>query len=171
MSDNCHNHKAHTPGHAPTAGVSYTCPMHPEIMQAEPGMCPECGMALIADESYKSKIKDHDSGRHATHGGHDKHEGHKTDSFLRKFWVSLALTIPVLIYADVFQSILQFGPLPKFPASDYLPLVLGTIVFFYGGFVFLLGAYKELRARLPGMMTLIGVAISAAYLWSVYAVF
>ncbi|MBI2086598.1 MAG: cadmium-translocating P-type ATPase [Candidatus Zambryskibacteria bacterium] len=85
----------------------------------------------------------------------NKHAGHHTEDFLRKFLVSLILTIPVILYKD----------------SDYLPLILSSFVFFYGGWIFLLGAWRELKAGLPGMMTLIGLAICSAYLWSVYAVF
>ena len=106
----------------------------------------------------------------ANRAGHDKHAGHSTRMFFRKFWVSLTLTIPVLLYADITEKLLGWSP-PSFPASAYLPLVLGSIVFFYGGLVFLAGAWREVRGRLPGMMTLIGIAISAAYVWSVYAVF
>lgn len=104
------------------------------------------------------------------HSSHDKHEGHNAQMFLQKFWLSLALTIPVILYADIFETIFKWSP-PSFPGSQYLSLILGSIVFFYGGWIFLVGAWRELRARLPGMMTLIGIAISAAYLWSIYAVF
>ena len=104
------------------------------------------------------------------HDTHDKHAGHSTAMFLRKFWVSLILTIPVVLYADVLKTIFKWS-LPAFPGLEYLPLALGSIVFFYGGWVFLVGAVREIQGRLPGMMTLIGIAISAAYLWSVYAVF
>ena len=100
----------------------------------------------------------------------DRHAGHSTAMFFRKFWVSLILTIPVVLYADVVEKIFRWSP-PDFPGSEYLSIVLGSIVFFYGGFVFLAGAWREIKGRLPGMMTLIGLAISAAYLWSVYAVF
>lgn len=104
------------------------------------------------------------------HEGHDKHTGHSTAMFFRKFWISLILTIPVVLYADVIEKIFKWSP-PDFPGSEYLPLIFGSIVFFYGGWVFLAGAWREIQARLPGMMTLIGIATSAAYLWSVYAVF
>jgi len=90
--------------------------------------------------------------------------------FFRKFWASLVLTIPVVLYADVIEKVFKWSP-PNFPGSTYLPLVFGSIVFFYGGWVFLSGAGREVRAGLPGMMTLIGIAISAAYFWSIYAVF
>lgn len=101
---------------------------------------------------------------------HDKHEGHHAEMFLNKFWLSLALTIPVILYSDVFETIFKLSP-PDFLGSQYLSLILGSIVFFYGGWIFIKGAWKEIMARLPGMMTLIAVAISAAYLWSIYAVF
>jgi P-type Cu2+ transporter len=144
-------------------GAIYTCPMHPEIRQARPGMCSECGMSLVKIKNSKLKIQN------LEHGEHDKHQGHSTRMFLRKFWVSLALTIPVVLYADIVEHIFSWSP-PDFPGSEYLALVLGSVVFFYGGWIFLLGAKRELQARLPGMMTLIGVAISTAYLWSIYAV-
>ncbi len=138
----------------------YTCPMHPEVRQDKPGMCPECGMNLVPAKGKKAK----------DHEGHDKHAGHSTAMFFRKFWVSLILTVPVVLYADVIEKIFKWSP-PDFPGSEYLPLMLGSIVFFYGGWIFLAGAWREIQARLPGMMTLIGMAISAAYLWSLYAVF
>ncbi|MDZ4243547.1 MAG: copper-translocating P-type ATPase [Candidatus Doudnabacteria bacterium] len=138
----------------------YICPMHPEIKQDRPGMCSECGMQLLKHETRSMK-----HGREA-----DKHAGHSTAMFFRKFWVSLILTIPVVLYADVVEKIFKWFP-PEFPGSAYLPFVFGSIVFFYGGFVFLAGAWREIRGRMPGMMSLIGIAISAAYLWSIYAVF
>ena len=152
----------------------YTCPMHPEIMQERSGMCPECGMNLVPAKKKKSAVGHggHDSVQspHGGHGAHDKHAGHSTAMFLRKFWVSLILTIPVVLYADVMEAIFKWSP-PDFPGSEYLPLLLGSVVFFYGGWVFLAGAWREIIGRLPGMMTLIGIAVSAAYFWSVYAVF
>src|SRR3989338_1144539 len=138
-----------------------TCPMHPEIRQEKLGMCPECGMNLVPAKKKKTDMD---------HGTHDKHAGHSTAMFLRKFWVSLILTIPVVLYADVLKTIFKWS-LPEFPGLEYMPLALGSIVFFYGGWVFLAGAVREIQGRLPGMMTLIGIAISAAYIWSVYAVF
>ena len=82
---------------------------------------------------------------------------------------SLMLAVPLVLYADVLKTVFGWS-LPEFPGLAYMPLVLGSIVFFYGGWGFLAGAGREIRARLPGMMTLIGLAIVAAYLWSVYAV-
>lgn len=112
--------------------------MHPEVRQEQPGRCPKCGMGLILASN--------------------KHAGHGLAMFARKFWVSLLLTIPVVV--------LNFSPLDFFGAA-YIPLALGTIVFFYGGWVFITGAIRELRGRSPGMMTLIGMAISVAYVYSI----
>lgn len=145
--------------------TTYTCPMHPEIRQDKPGMCPECGMALTRTKTDK-KTTDK-NGQKEIHG---KHKGHSTAMFLRKFWVSLILTIPVMLYADVVEKTFKWSP-PDFSGSQYLALILGSIVFFYGGWIFLAGAWREIRGKLPGMMTLIAVAITAAYAWSVYAVF
>ncbi|KKT96522.1 MAG: Cation transporting ATPase, E1-E2 family [Parcubacteria group bacterium GW2011_GWA2_45_15] len=134
--------------------------MHPEIRQDQPGICPECGMQLVPTKKKKADTD---------HSTHNKHAGHSTAMFLRKFWVSLVLTIPVVLYADVLKTIFKWS-LPVFPGLEYMPLVLGSIVFFYGGWVFLSGAVREIQGRMPGMMTLIGIAISAAYIWSIYAV-
>ncbi len=148
----------------------FTCPMHPEIRREQPGLCPECGMQLIASRHPKN------SGRQTSkEQSSDKHTGHSTSIFFKKFWMSLLLSIPVVLYADVFKTLFStfnagWSP-PAFPGSAYLPLILGSIVFFYGGWIFLAGAWREVSARLPGMMTLIAIAISAAYLWSLYAVF
>lgn len=93
------------------------------------------------------------------------HEAHSAETFRRRFWITLILTIPVLVYTDLIQNLLGFTP-PAFPGSDLLPFALSTIIFFYGGSVFLSGAYDELRGRSAGMMTLISLAIAVAYLYS-----
>src|SRR3989344_4158926 len=154
--------------------MMYTCPMHPEIKQDKPGLCPECGMSLVPTHRRprfaKASQGEQDSIGQTKKEMTGKHAGHSTAIFLRKFWVSLILTIPVVLYADVLKTVFKWS-LPEFPGLTYMPLVLGSIVFFYGGWVFLAGGWREIRGRLPGMMTLIGIAISAAYIWSVYAVF
>ena len=106
---------------------------------------------------------------HESYAGHDKHAGHNTGMFFRKFWVSLILSIPVVLYSDVVQELLQFKA-PTFPGSLYVPFILASIIFFYGGWIFIASAFRELKAKLPGMMTLIALAISVAYVYSVYIV-
>jgi P-type Cu2+ transporter len=100
------------------------------------------------------------------HGtGHDRHEGHSVAMFRDKFWLSLALTIPVVALSADIQE--WFGyTITTFPGSAYLPAIIGTIVFLYGGLVFIRGAQGELADRQPGMMTLISLAIVVAFVTS-----
>lgn len=99
----------------------------------------------------------------------EKHQGHHTEDFLKKFWVVLLFTTPILLYSEIFAGAFTWQP-PQFAGVQYVILALGSFVFMYGGSVFLKGAYREIDARLPGMMTLIALAITAAYSFSVYAV-
>lgn len=108
----------------------------------------------------------HHTHQHSEHQEHDKHAGHSVAMFKDKFWLSLLLTIPVLVYSEMIQHWLNFTP-PAFPGSQYVPFVLSTVIFFYGGMVFIKGAWGELKAKLPGMMTLISLAIITAYVYSV----
>jgi Cu2+-exporting ATPase len=100
-----------------------------------------------------------------TAGAHDKHAGHSVAMFRDKFWLSLVLTIPVLIWSRDPQTWLHYGA-PTFPGSSLIPPLLGTAVFLYGGLVFVRGAAGELRDRQPGMMTLISLAIVVAFVTS-----
>ena len=104
-------------------------------------------------------------GGHAGHQGHDKHAGHSVAMFRDKFWLSVALTIPTLIWGHMLPRVLGYTP-PQFPGAHLIPPVLGTAVFLYGGWPFIQGAWQELRDRLPGMMTLIALAISVAFAFS-----
>lgn len=96
---------------------------------------------------------------------HDDHEGHSPGMFRDRFWVSLVLTLPVVFWSGHIQELLGYEA-PEFPGSRWIPPVLGTVVFFYGGLVFLKGAWGELKDRLPGMMTLISLAIMVAFVFS-----
>jgi P-type Cu2+ transporter len=102
---------------------------------------------------------------HEQHAGHDKHAGHDPEAFRRQFWVVLLLTIPVVIWSHEVQMWLGYTA-PAFPGSDWVAPMLGTIVFLYGGRVFLEGARTELGDRQPGMMTLISLAIVVAFVTS-----
>jgi Cu2+-exporting ATPase len=105
---------------------------------------------------------------HAAHGGaaaHDRHEGHSVAMFRDKFWLSLVLTLPVVFWSTDLQEWLGYTA-PVFPGSDWIPPILGTIIFFYGGWVFIRGARGELADRQPGMMTLISLAIVVAFVTS-----
>ncbi|HEX7172947.1 MAG TPA: heavy metal translocating P-type ATPase [Candidatus Limnocylindria bacterium] len=102
---------------------------------------------------------------HGDHGAHDKHAGHDPEAFRRQFWIVLALTIPVVVWSHEVQMWLGYQA-PTFPGSDWIPPILGTVVFLYGGRVFLSGARTELGDRQPGMMTLISLAIVVAFVTS-----
>jgi Cu2+-exporting ATPase len=100
------------------------------------------------------------------HASHDRHEGHRVEDFRRRFWISLALTLPILALTPLIQGLLGLGESLRFPGDGYLLFALSTLIFLYGGFPFLQGLIRELSAGLPGMMTLIALAISTAYLYS-----
>jgi Cu2+-exporting ATPase len=93
---------------------------------------------------------------------HDRHAGHSVAMFRDKFWLTLALTVPVVILSEDIQQWFGYS-IARFPGVDYLPAILGTIVFLYGGLVFIRGAQGELADRKPGMMTLISLAIIVAF--------
>jgi Cu2+-exporting ATPase len=102
---------------------------------------------------------------HPSASGHDRHAGHSVAMFRDKFWLSLALTIPVIVWSRDPQAWFRYTA-PSFPGSDLIPPVLGTIVFLYGGLVFLRAARGELVSRQPAMMTLISLAIVVAFVTS-----
>jgi Cu2+-exporting ATPase len=107
---------------------------------------------------------------HQDHAGHGGHAGHSEAMFQRPFWISLILTIPILVYAELLQHLLGYQA-PAFPGSNWLEPVLGSIIYWYGGWVFLQGAVSEIRVRQPGMMTLVALAITTAYLYSLVVTF
>jgi len=91
--------------------------------------------------------------------------------FRKRFIVSIIITIPVLMLSPLIQGFLNIEEIMKFPGDTYILFALSTIIFFYGGWPFLKGLYNEIRTKQPGMMTLIGIAITVAYLYSSAVVF
>src|SRR6478609_9267632 len=104
------------------------------------------------------------------HAGHDQHAGHSVAMFRDKFWLSFALTIPVVFWSAEVRYWLGYTA-PTFPGSKSIPPILGTVVFVYGGLVFIRGARSELAELKPGMMTLISLAIIVAFGTSLAATF
>lgn len=136
----------------------YTCPMHPQILRDAPGKCPLCGMKLepmLRVDSNNAAV-------------HNKHTGMVAD-FRKRFYIVLILTVPIMLLSNMIQQF--FGVDWQFTGSALILLVLSTAVFFYGGWPFLKGLVDETRARNPGMMFLIGFAITVAYIYSVAIVF
>ncbi|MFW0760403.1 heavy metal translocating P-type ATPase [Staphylococcus cohnii] len=116
----------------------------------------------------------HDHGMHEEHHtqhheGHDMHDhhGHHHGNFKRKFFISLLFAIPIVILSPMMGIKLPFQF--SFNGSDWIVLVLATVLFFYGGKPFLTGAKDELLSKKPGMMTLVALGISVAYIYSLYA--
>jgi Cu2+-exporting ATPase len=157
----------------------YTCPMHPQILKDEPGKCPLCGMNLIPlggtarpekdEHSHHHQNHDHHSESDSSAPGFDKHAGHHTPDFLKRFWITLVLSVPVLLLSHMIQQWLGFTI--AFQGDKYVLLVLGSIIYFYGGMPFFKGFLGEVKAGAIGMMTLVALAITVAYVYSVAVVF
>ncbi|MBI1781299.1 MAG: cadmium-translocating P-type ATPase [Sphingobacteriales bacterium] len=133
--------------------------MHPHILRDAPGKCPLCGMTLEPVIT---------AGADSVHGKHNKHSGMIAD-FRKRFYTVLGLTIPIMLLSEMIQHWLNIHI--SFPGSKYVLLALSSIVFFYGGWPFLKGLVDEAKAKNPGMMFLIGFAITVAYGYSVAIVF
>ena len=122
-------------------------PQHSQAAEAEHASHAPGGMAVHA------------------HAAHDKHAGHSVAMFRDRFWWTLILTLPTLVWGHMLQSALGYAA-PSFAGARFIPALFGTVVFAYGGVPFLQGAISEIRDRLPGMMTLISLAISVAFVFS-----
>jgi len=152
-------------------GIIYTCPMHPQIKQDKPGNCPVCGMNLVPvkeETGKKNSSNLHESNPHMGNAGHDHHAMMIAD-FKKRFYIVLILTVPIMLLSEMIQHWLNLHI--SFPCSKYILLALSSVVFFYGGWPFLKGLWEEIKAKNPGMMTLIGFAITVAYAYSVATVF
>jgi Cu2+-exporting ATPase len=131
--------------------------------------------AMHKHEAMHHKGDSHDEhAGHEGHGGHAGHSGHHAHmvaDFRKRFWISLVLTVPILLLSPMIQRFLGLGESFRFSGDLTINFVLSTIVFFYGGWPFLKGLFDEFRQKMPGMMTLIAVAISVAYFYSSAVVF
>ncbi|HEX2088442.1 MAG TPA: copper-translocating P-type ATPase [Actinomycetota bacterium] len=113
-------------------------------------------------DEHGGHAAEHASGHGAHHGAA---HGDHARVFRDRFWWTLVLSIPLVFFSEMFQDLLGYTA-PEFPGSDWVPPVIGTVIFLYGGWPFLTGAISELRARRPGMMLLIGLAITTAFVAS-----
>src|SRR5271156_3180873 len=128
-------------------------------------------MDHMTHEGHRQAAEPHAGSKMSgAHGNHDRHAGHSVAMFRDKFWLSFALTIPVVFWSTDVQNWLRYTA-PSFPGSKFIPAILGTVVFVYGGLVFLRGAGGGLSAPKPGMMTLISLAIIVAFGTSLAATF
>lgn len=151
MSEHNHKHHDHYEGHDyPDHHVGHEA----HDQQVDHG----------ADSHHEGR-GDHHGDHHGDHSGHEGHHHH--GDFKKKFFVSLIFAVPIIFLAPMMGIELPFQF--TFPGSDWLVLVLATILYFYGGQPFLSGAKEELKTRKPGMMSLISMGISVAYFYSLYA--
>ena len=144
------------------------------VAAVDPGMADATGLDRELPElrtGHDHEAHDHAADdEHAGHAGHEGHGGHDHSAhdpamFKRKFWLSLVLTLPTLVFSRGLQDILGLGG-PRFLGSDYIPAAFGLVLLVYGGWVFIKGGIAEVRAKQPGMMTLISLAIVVAFGYS-----
>ena len=127
--------------------------------------------AAEADHTQHTDHGGHEGHSHGDHHGHEHGHGHghghgdHAAMFRSRFWWSLLLSVPVVIFSPMVADLLGYG-VPEFAGSSWIPPVLGTIIFFYGGTPFLQGGWSELKSRQPGMMLLIAMAITVAFVAS-----
>lgn len=123
------------------------------------------------DEHNHNHDHDNHSNNHSDHENHSHHDHHKmmVNDFKFRFWWVLVLTIPILVLSPMIQEFM--GVDWRFTGDTWILTILSTIVFFFGGWPFLTGLVDELKKKQPGMMTLIGLAISVAYIYSIFVVF
>ena len=133
---------------------------------------PSVGTTSMEDEIYAEDDADQTTEsheEHQDHGNHVDHKGHE-EMFRKRFWVSLVLSVPVLLYSPAVQGFFGFS-MPAFPGSQLITPVISVIIFIYGGVPFIRMAGPEIRSRKPGMMTLITLAIGVAFIYSLAAFF
>jgi Cu2+-exporting ATPase len=169
----------------------YTCPMHPEVIKDAPGKCPKCGMELVPLSTSNDAHAGHKHGhmqqadqpmqhqhtegtlghgeKHSGDGGGHAHHAGMIEDFKKRFYTVLALTIPIMALSPMIQHWLNVHW--TFTGSSYVLMLLSSVVYFYGGWPFLIGLKEEVKAKSLGMMTLVAVAITVAYVYSVAIVF
>jgi Cu2+-exporting ATPase len=103
---------------------------------------------------------------HHVAGGHAGHHEHMIADFRKRFWISLIVSVPIVILSPMVQELLGLGEALRFGADKYVLFVLAAFVYVYGGYPFLKGLVDEIKSRRPGMMTLIAVAITVAFIYS-----
>jgi Cu2+-exporting ATPase len=151
--------------------AEYKCP-HCGMEFDKPGNCTMCNVPLV--EVVEEKSREHcepEEMKHEHHEHHDhtEHHKHMVEDFKKRFFVSIIITVPILLLSPLIQEFLNYTL--TFSGDKYLTFVLSSFVFFYGGWPFLKGLFEELKGKQPGMMTLIALAIFVAYLYSVAVVF
>ena len=117
--------------------TKYVCPMHPDIIRTMPGMCSVCGMTLVVESLKVPSQKSNAIDKHVGHHTDSQVYGQAANQLIRKLWVVLVFTIPILVYSEIFEIAFKWQP-PQFMWVQYVILAFGSFVFFYGGSVVLL---------------------------------
>jgi Cu2+-exporting ATPase len=126
--------------------------------------------AIVREMDHSQHAHQHEANEVLQHGHmHNKHAGHHTEDFLKRFWICLAVTLPILLLSEMIQH--WFGFTIRFTGRAYVLLALSSFIYFYGGMPFLKGMVSEIRDKAIGMMTLVALAISVAFIYSVAVVF
>ena len=150
----------------------YKCPKCGTIYD-KPGKCTMDGTTLVKIESHQKNNHNHShpQNKPEEHSEHNHHDHHKMmmEDFKKRFFISAIITIPILILSPLIQNLLGFSFI--FSGDKYLLFILSSFIFFWGGLPFLKGIFNELKQKHPGMMTLIALAISVAYFYSMAVVF
>lgn len=113
----------------------------------------------------------HADSKHPDEAGHQDHHAHMAADFRKRFWISLVLTLPILALSPMLQKLVGLHEAISFPGDTYVLFGFASAVFWYGGWPFIKGLFNELKTRKPGMMTLVAVAITTAYVYSSAVVF
>lgn len=138
----------------PTIQTQYTCPMHPEIVRDEPGDCPKCGMHLEAITVQAEEKND------------------ELEDMSRRFWISTALALPLFVLAMINDILPQYIPEALSPKLvQYIEFFLASPVVFWGGWPFYVKGYQSIKTWNLNMFTLISMGVSAAYIYSLFALF
>lgn len=122
-------------------------------------------------EPRGSRENNHTKHRHNSHGAHSHNHEKMINDFKRRFYISVITTIPIVILTPMIQHWLGLGDKLRFTGDSYVLFLLSSFVYFYGGFPFLKGLFDELKNLKPGMMTLIAIAVTVAYVYSSFVVF
>jgi len=135
------------------------------------GFVISASIILHIDKQEMEMEDKHEHHNHEEHHDHHAHHAHMVQDFRKRFYVSLIITLPILLLSPMIQQLLNLGNVLQFRGSLYVNFLLSSFVFFWGGWPFLKGLFSELRAKNPGMMTLIALAVSVAYIYSSAVVF
>ncbi|MGB3699848.1 MAG: heavy metal translocating P-type ATPase, partial [Anaerolineales bacterium] len=172
MDNNQHKGHEHVEGEIPEGQHSSEMEMdtsHSDHVGHHEHIPPETGTSSMGHEEQTEHDTHTAAEQHQDHSGHVDHRGHE-EMFRKRFWVSLALSVPVLLFSPAVQGFFGFS-MPTFPGSQLITPTISVVIFIYGGVPFIRMAGPEIRSRKPGMMTLITLAIGVAFVYSLAAFF